>query len=73
MSRRDLRPGWQRGIARRPADDKIELTVELGPSEGWKLTEEYTQSSPNELCIKSTVVAASEEASFTTWYTRGHD
>mmetsp|Transcript_3058 Transcript_3058/g.7623 ORF Transcript_3058/g.7623 Transcript_3058/m.7623 type:complete len:413 (+) Transcript_3058:219-1457(+) len=72
MSRRDLRDGWQRGAATILPDGTLQLVVELGPRDGWKLTDVFERRGADELLIHSTVEAEGKVETVTMIYTRGH-
>lgn len=72
ISRRDLREGWQRGIATILPDGKLQLTVELGPADSWRLTDVFEPCGADELLIHSTVEAGGKVETVTMVYTRGH-
>ena len=72
MGRRDLRSGWQRGVASVLPSDQVKLVVELGPADGWRLTERFSFPEPDRLSVESTVYKDGTEVSFVQMYTRGH-
>jgi len=73
IGRRDLREGWQRGLATFLPDGRLQLTVELGPENGWKLTDVFERRGEDELLIHSTVEAGGRLENITMVYTRGHN
>mmetsp|Transcript_36915 Transcript_36915/g.104172 ORF Transcript_36915/g.104172 Transcript_36915/m.104172 type:complete len:437 (-) Transcript_36915:93-1403(-) len=72
MGRRDLRNGWQRGTATLLPGGVVELSVALGPADGWAVTETFWRSGPDELSVHSNVTQGDRQVGFTTVYRRGH-
>jgi hypothetical protein len=72
MGRRDLRSGWQRGAASVLDDSRVQLVVELGPADVWRLTERFSLSEPDRLSVESTVSKNGTDVGFVQMYTRGH-